>query len=132
MRTLQNRDGFALPMTILVIGFMTAGVLAAFERSGSEVRLVDNQRAQLTAFAVAEAGLQQDLAATRGIPLATAKYVFGNDTALVTAIRIRPAPTLDDPAIWLIRSEGRVRSGARADLRTSRTVAQLAYLMAAR
>ena len=132
MRTLQNRDGFALPMTILVIGFMTAGVLAAFARSGSEVRLVDNERAQLTAFAVAEAGLQQYFATTRGTPATTATYVFANDTAHVTAIRIRPAPTLNDPAIWLIRSEGRVRSGTRADLRTSRTVAQLAYLTTAR
>src|SRR5687768_185717 len=91
MRTLNNRAGFALPMTILVIGFMTAGVLAAFARSGSEARLVDNERAQLTAFAVAEAGLQQYLAVTRGVPPATVTYVFANDTAIVTSKLIRPA-----------------------------------------
>ena len=127
MAALRNREGFALPMTILVIGFMTAGVLAAFARSGSEVQIVDNQRAQLTAFAVAEAGLQQYLATTRGTPRTTATFTYGNDTARVTATQIRPAATTKDTAIWLIRSEGRVRSGTRGVLRTSRTVAQLAY-----
>jgi len=40
-----RRAGYALPVTVLVIGFITAGVVAAFSRTSAEVRIVDNQNA---------------------------------------------------------------------------------------
>ncbi|HUF51260.1 MAG TPA: hypothetical protein VMN60_10525 [Longimicrobiales bacterium] len=128
MRPFENRAGFALPMTILVIGFMTAGVLAAFARSSSEVQLVDDQRAQLTAFAMAEAGLQRYLATTKGPPAATVTYGdFAGGSATVTATLMRPAPTNADTAVWLISSVGMAGSAATGRLVAKRTVAQLAY-----
>lgn len=123
-----DRSGFALPMVIMVVGFLTAGVLAAFARSGSEIQLVDNQRAQTAAFAVAEAGLQQFLATGMVFgdsTIASDEYAWGSDTARITANRVRPSPADDEPSVWLIRSVGTV-GPADGRPQGSRTVAQLA------
>ena len=124
-----NQPGFALPMAILVIGFMTAGVLAAFARTSAEVQIVDDQTVETRAFANAERGLGQFLA-TGSVPTSptTATYAFGGpDTAYVTAVQMRAAASPTDTAIWLVSSTGRV--GARgSDPAGTRTVAQLAYM----
>jgi len=120
-----RRDGFALPMVILVIGFMTAGVLAAFTRTGTEFQLVDNQQLQTDAFAIAEAGLQQYLATGRVTP-ATATYTYANGTAVVTATQMRAATATVD-AIYLISSVGSV-TGSPNRPPATRTVAQFATL----
>ncbi|HSJ10228.1 MAG TPA: hypothetical protein VK928_09950 [Longimicrobiales bacterium] len=120
-----NRAGFAMPMVILVIGFMTAAVLAAFTRSGVEFQLVDNHQLQTDAFAVAEAGLQSFIANGRTNP-ATATYTFANGTAVVTAIRMRPMTDTEE-AKWLIRSVGTV-TAVRTGPPARRTVAQFATM----
>jgi hypothetical protein len=122
----RNREGFALPMAILVIGFMTAGIIAAFTRVGAEAQTVSNQQAQTAAFAVADAGLADWMAAGR-LPNTTntaqRTFIYGNDSAVVHARRIRPPATGE--SLVLISSTGFVRGGAaRAPAR--RTVAQFA------
>src|SRR5690606_1698272 len=105
-----NQPGFALPMAILVIGFMTAGVLAAFARTSAEVQIVDDQTVETRAFANAERGLGQFLA-TGSVPTSptTATYAFGGpDTAYITAVQMRAAASPTDTAIWLVSSTGRV------------------------
>lgn len=130
MRIQSDRAGFALPMAILVIGFMTAGVVAAFARASSEVRLVDNQRAQTTAFAVAQAGLDRYLARGRVAPADTTStgvtYIVGNDTAKVRVWLMRAAPGVNDTALYLIRSEGITRGGVNIPA-GRRTIAQFAF-----
>ena len=126
MKLHTNRSGFALPMAILVIGVMTAGALAAFARTGAESHMVDNQVVETKAFANAERGLGEFLAAG-SIDNTNVTYNFGGgDSAIVSALLMRAAPTLADTAIWLISSTGRVaaRQGRPAG---QRTVAQLAY-----
>lgn len=120
-----DRGGFALPMAILVIGFLTASVMAAFARTGAEVRIVDNQAAQLRAFAVASAGLEQYIARGRITPTADV-IAFGGDTARVTLTLMHKGPALRDTAVYLIRSTSQTRGGVGRPEGT-RTVAQFAY-----
>lgn len=120
-----DRGGFALPMAILVIGFLTASVMAAFARTGAEVRIVDNQAAQLRAFAVASAGLEEYIARGRTTP-ASVDFDYGGDTARVTITLMRPGATAKDTSVYLVRSTSKVRGGANRPEGT-RTVAQFAY-----
>lgn len=121
------RRGFAMPMVIMVIGVMTAAVLAAFSRTGSEIQTVDNHRLQTRAFSVAEAGLHQFLANGR-VNVTTRTYTYGNATASVTAREMRPRPLIGtEDAIWVVSSTSTVPGGVgRAPVR--RTVAQFATL----
>lgn len=125
MHLRKNQDGFALPMAILAIGFMTAGVVAAFTRVGAEAQIVGNQGAQTAAFAVADAGLAHWMAVGRIPANQTVRdtvFVFGMDSAFVTARRIHAQ---DGGFLVLVSSEGYARGGiGRAPAR--RTVAQFA------
>lgn len=107
----SDRDGFALPMVILVIGFMTAGVLAAFARSTSEVQLVDNHRTETRAYALAESGLSDFLLRTRLTPAETT-FVYAGGTATVKVTTMRAAPTAKDTSLHIIRSVGMATAGA--------------------
>jgi Tfp pilus assembly protein PilX len=118
-----RRGGFALPMSILLVGFIGAAVMAAFVRVGAEVRTADNQQAQQTAFALANAGLDRFLARGR---LTDTTYTFADGTAAVTAILMKPAPTPTDTAVYVVRSIGTGRGGASRPA-ARRTVAQLAW-----
>jgi hypothetical protein len=124
-----NRGGFALPMAILVIGFLTASVMAAFARAGAEVRVVDNQQAQLRAFAVASAGLEQYIARGRIAPLDTV-IAFGADSAHVT-VTLMHAPAFSDTSLYLVRSTARTRGGVGRPVGT-RTVSQFAHRVVGR
>jgi hypothetical protein len=126
MNIRTDREGFALPMAILVIGFMTAGIVAASTRVGAEAQTVDNHRAQLAVFACAEAGLARYMLEGRLLPsvtTTTATYTCPGGSATVTALRLR-----DDTgagALVLVSSRGQIASGAGRPP-TERTVAQLA------
>ena len=126
----SNRAGFALPMAVLVIGFITAGVIAAFSRTAAEVRIVDNQNAQTTAFAVAQAGLERYVARGRVTPADTIMTIPGG-TARVRATLMRPATLLNDTAIYLIRSEAATAGGVGIPP-GRRTVAQFAFKLRGR
>jgi hypothetical protein len=107
----SDRDGFALPMSILLIGFLTAGVMAAFSRTDSEGQTVRNAVNQVDAYTLAEAGLNRAIA-NRSTGPATATYDFPGGSAIVDIHMVRPMVSIDVPAIYLIRSEGRPISGA--------------------
>jgi Tfp pilus assembly protein PilX len=128
----NNRDGFALPMAVLALGLITAGVMAAFTRAGAEARTVDNQQEQQAAFGVANAGLERYLAEARflsgdTITGRTFSFVDGNAHVMVHVMRNRAHAR--DTTILLIRSIGTVNRdnvGAGRPAAT-RTVAQLAW-----
>jgi hypothetical protein len=126
MKMRSDRAGFALPMSILVIGFMTAGVVAAFARATSEIRIVDNQRAQTAAFGAAQAGLDRYMARGRVTPADTTMVIQGADSARVRATLIRPAATAQSPSLYLVRADGSTRAGSGIPA-GRRTVAQYAY-----
>jgi hypothetical protein len=127
MSTLQNRSGFALPMAILTIGLITAGVVASFARVGAEVQTVDNVRAQTEAFALAEAGLAEFLATpgllAPGADSLAQPFVTAGGTATVQARRLYR--TDGTQSILVVRSTGRAftRPGRP---QAQRTVAQFA------
>src|ERR671922_1450927 len=125
-----QRQGYALPVTVLAIGFITAGVVAAFSRTTAEVRIVDNQNAQTTAFAVAQAGLERYLARGRILPVDTTMTLPGG-TARVRLTLMRPAATKMDTAIYLIRSEAATAGGSGIP-QGRRIVAQFAYRLRGR
>lgn len=125
MRLRADRSGFALPMTILLIGFMTAGVLAAFARTSSELQIVDDEMASTIAFANAERGLAQFFA-TGKVANPNVTYTYSNGTAAVTATLIHDAPGTD-PDTWLVRSIGTATGAPRKPV-ARRTVAQVALL----
>ena len=121
----SNREGFALPMAILLIGFMTAGVLAGFARSSAEVQVTNNQAAETGAFAIAEAGLAHYMGRGQITPADTT-FVYPGGQAQVTVTLMKAAPTPADTAVYMIRSTGRVNSPAGVPQAT-RTVAQFAF-----
>jgi hypothetical protein len=55
------RRGFALPMALFIIGFLAVSITAAFAMMGGERRTNSNTGAQVNAFALAQAGLEQYL-----------------------------------------------------------------------
>ncbi|MFN2567964.1 MAG: hypothetical protein ABR499_23500, partial [Gemmatimonadaceae bacterium] len=61
MRTLRNRHGFALPMTIMVIVVLTAALTAAFVATAAETTTNVAYRGQSRAFMVAQMGLERFL-----------------------------------------------------------------------
>ncbi len=54
----QRRDGFALPLTILVLTLLTMGLVASFAVTSSEASVTASQRAQARAYTYAQQGLE--------------------------------------------------------------------------
>ena len=57
-RTTRERRGFALPMAILVIAFLTVSIAAAYTATSSELTTNMAQRGESKAYMVAQAGLE--------------------------------------------------------------------------
>ena len=56
--TSTRRRGFALPLVILVIAVLTAGLVASFAAASAEFGTTNAQRAQSRSFAIAQSGLE--------------------------------------------------------------------------
>jgi hypothetical protein len=125
--TMQSRrSGFALPMAILMIGFMTAGLVAAFTRIEAESRTVDHLTSELEAFALAQTGLDRALAAGKTTPaLDTVDLPGGAAVVQITLVRAAANPTADT-SLWLVRSTGRTTAHGAGRPSAVRTVAQIA------
>jgi hypothetical protein len=150
------RRGFALPMAILVIAFLTITIAAAYSATTAEQMTYTSQRGESRAYMIAQAGLESFMArrnevnpngtpwcASCGFP-PTTTYESTTVTlkagyAQVVAKRIRVGND-KRPAIYLLRSRG-VDTSARAisgsaiganganklNQYAERTVAQLVY-----
>src|SRR5690348_9448977 len=140
----RARNGFALPMAILVIAFLTVTIAVAYSATTAERLTNDAQRTESKAYMIAQAGLENFMArrnepgfcALCGLPPAvtyestTVRLKTGY--AQVVAQRLR-AGDLTKPAIYLLRSRGvdtssySVRGGLKSAQQAERTVAQLVY-----
>ena len=142
-----KRQGFALPMAILVIAFLTVTLAATYVATSSEMTTNIAQRGESRAFMLAQAGLENFMArrnengfcANCGFP-PTVTYesttVTGlpGGTAQVVAQRVRVA-TNSRPAIYLLRSKGvdtlsftfTDSAGSKVKSYSTRSVAQLVY-----
>jgi hypothetical protein len=138
----RRRSGFALPMVLLVLAFLTVTVVAAYSATSTEFITNSAQKGESRAFMLAQAGLESFMARRNevnfcdscGFPPAvkyestTVKLPGGY--AQVVAQRVRIATSVA-PAIYLLRSRGvdtvsKVSGGGRL-INGERTVAQLVY-----
>ena len=145
--TARTRKGFALPMAILVIAFLTVTLAAAYAATSAERTTNESQRTESKAYMIAQAGLENFMARRNepnfckvcGLPPATTfestKVVLKAGLAYVSARQLR-AGDLTKPAIYLLSSRGIDTSSqsikGRDKLKDStqwaeRTVAQLVY-----
>lgn len=120
-----NREGFALPMAVLLIAFMTAGVMAAFARTQSETRVLEDSAQEIEALAIAQDGLERAIISNRNTPADTT-YTVLLGTAQVRRTLLKAAAHSKDTSVWLFRSTGRTtpRPGRPA---AQRDVAQIVY-----
>ncbi|MDB4875243.1 MAG: hypothetical protein JWM41_1689 [Gemmatimonadetes bacterium] len=114
---LSNRNGFALPMAILIIAVLTAAMAAAFSATASEYTTNAAERGQNRAYNLAEAGLEQFLVLRNqtGWCLhcsdpATAdsewtRVTLASGYADVVAVKVRPVVGTAN-AVFFIRSTG--------------------------
>jgi Tfp pilus assembly protein PilX len=138
----SERRGFALPMAILVLALMTAGVVAAYSSTTAETVTNNAMRSQDRAYQLAEAGLQQFMVrrGTSGFcsncvsdpAMADSEWTRVSLTggyADVVAMRVRPAVG-SSPAIFFIRSTGTDTSvklgGAGSNVNAQRTIGEYA------
>jgi len=149
----RERRGFALPMAILVIAFLTVTISAAYTATSSELTTTTAQRGESKSYMVAQAGLENFMARRNEnnfcpmctvvgglVPPATTyestTVGMPGGLAYVVAQRIRQANN-NRPAIYLLRSRG-VDTSSKAltgssivggvdRAKAERTVAQLVY-----
>lgn len=131
----QYRKGFALPLAILVIGILSISIAAGFTLVNSERRGVDDQKAQVSAFVLAEQGLEtffvkrDSLGFNSRPPLVTegpVRIYLKGGYADVQLDRIRP-PTGSLAGLYVVRSKGTQTQGAIGGAPAGvRTVAQYA------
>jgi hypothetical protein len=135
MQKLSNRDGFAIPMAVLVVAILSVSIAAGFTLVIAERRGVDDQKAQVTAFVLAEQGLQmffikRDSLGFTSTPPAVKEgpvriYLKGG-YADVQLDRVRP-PTGSQAGLYVVRSKGTQTQGAVGGTPAGvRTVAQYA------
>jgi hypothetical protein len=146
-RDARERRGFALPMAILIIAFLTVTISAAYTATSSELTTNMAQRGESKSYMVAQAGLENFMArrnetvngvnfcATCGTPPTTTyestTVTLPGGYAQVVAQRIRVAND-KRPAIYLLRARGvdttsRAITGSSIASKAERTVAQLVY-----
>jgi hypothetical protein len=119
MRTLRNRHGFALPMTIMVIVVLTAALTSAFVATASETTTNTAMRGQNRAFMIAQMGLERFLENPDALALCpkcdtlrttAAVDIFGKqidgDSVYITVTRIRHQSGPAIPAVYFIQARG--------------------------
>lgn len=130
---MNRRDGFAIPTAILVIALLTASIAAGFAMVSVERRAVEDQFSQLSAFAIAQQGLEtfiqkRDSLGLTGTPPGTrdsVRITFSNGYAEVVAPQLI-ATTNSIGGLYVVRSRGVITKGTVAGTpQAVRTVAQL-------
>jgi hypothetical protein len=133
----SQRRGFAIPIALLVIAALTIMIAGGFSLVSAERRSVADQKSQITAFRIAEQGLEIFLVRRDSLMAGHPGYshVPGNkpDTAIipvtggvatVTLTRLRPVRG-SQSGLYVARSQGVETSGAYAGTPQGvRTVAQ--------
>jgi Tfp pilus assembly protein PilX len=121
-----------LPTTLLVTTLLTVMLTAAFILVTAEYRTTDNSLANTRALTLAQAGLQNYLAANRALTTSSTydsvRYTLTGGYADVVAQRLYPQ-TDTTVALWIIRSSGYSTVATQSGItQGKRVVAQLAEL----
>lgn len=120
MKLSSQRKGFALPTAILVVGILSISIAAGFTLVNAERRGVDDQKAQVSAFVLAQQGLEtffikRDSLGFRATPPLVKEgpiriYLKGG-YADVQLDRVR-APSGSLAGLYVVRSKGTQTQGA--------------------
>ncbi len=129
---MHSRDGFALPVALFVVGFLTIGVAAAFARVDNESRVNRDRDAEVDSYSVANSGLEYYLTNRRALgmnqfPPPAAESVRVNvpgGYADVVLAQVR-AQSATAEALYFVRSRGTaIRGAAPGTPPAQRTVSQ--------
>jgi hypothetical protein len=136
MQTNNDRRGFAIPMAVLVIAVLTIMVAGGFSLVSAERRSVADQKSQISAFRIAEQGLEIYLVRRDSLLKNTPNYTrvpsakdsvriaMTGGYADVSLTRLR-APRGSQSGLYVVRSKGTETTGAYAGTPQGvRTVAQ--------
>src|SRR6059058_696574 len=136
MQTNIERRGFAIPMAVLVIAVLTIMVAGGFSLVSAERRSVADQKSQISAFRIAEQGLELYLVRRDSLLSGTPNYTrvpgakdsvrinMTGGYADVSLTRLRP-PKGSQSGLYVVRSKGVETVGAYAGTPQGvRTVAQ--------
>lgn len=131
---MTTREGFAIPAAILAIALLTASIAAGFAMVSVERRAVEDQSSQLSAFSLAQQGLETFLVKRDSLGLIvtppgvrdSVRVTYSNGYAEVISVRMI-APVNGAGGLYAVRSKGVVTRGSIAGTpQAVRTVAQLA------
>jgi hypothetical protein len=131
-----ERRGFAIPMAILVIAVLTIMLVGGFSLVSAERRSVSDQKSQISAFRLAEQGLEIYLVRRDSLEAADPSWskipgakdsvhiMLPGGYADVSLTRLRP-PTGSQSGLYIARSKGTETAGVYAGTPQGvRTVAQ--------
>jgi hypothetical protein len=131
-----ERRGFAIPMAILVIAVLTIMLAGGFSIVSAERRSVSDQKSQISAFRIAEQGLELYLVRRDSLlagdpnytkipgPKDSVRVIVPGGYADVSLTRLRP-PTGSQSGLYIARSKGTETVGLYAGTPQGvRTVAQ--------
>ena len=126
-----ERRGFALPVAVMVIAVLTIMIAGGFSLVSAERRSVADQKSQISAFRIAEQGLEmylvrRDSLGLVGVPGAkdSVRLTLEGGYADVSLTRIRPVQG-SLSGLYVVRSKGVETTGAYAGTPEGvRTVAQ--------
>ena len=138
MRNYSERRGFAIPIAVLVIAVLTIMIAGGFSLVSAERRSVADQKSQISAFRIAEQGLELFLVRRDSLMAGNPNYTrvpgaadsvrvtMAGGYADVTLTRLRP-PRGSQSGLYVVRSRGVETTGAYAGTPQGvRTVAQYA------
>jgi len=136
MKTNTERRGFAIPIAVLVIAVLTIMIAGGFSIVSAERRSVADQKSQISAFRIAQQGLENYLVRRDSLLLGTPGYSkipgakdsvrinMSGGYADVSLTRLRP-PKGSQSGLYVARSKGTETAGAFAGTPQGvRTVAQ--------
>jgi hypothetical protein len=114
----SKREGFAIPLALMLVVFITVGVTTAFTRIQSESRADQDRQARIDAFSYAQRGLEQfttdrpNLGFTVKPPAAaeSTRIAMPDGHADVILTLVKPKTTTRQ-ALYMIRSRGVKRTG---------------------
>src|SRR5688572_33296290 len=79
----QRREGFAIPLSIMVIGFLSVSLMAAFARVDSEYRVTTNRSIMVDAFGLAQSGLERSVVQRTALGFTTTPPAASESTRIV-------------------------------------------------
>jgi hypothetical protein len=130
-----NRSGFAMPMTLMILVFLTVGAATAFARVQTEMRAGQNREIETDAFAYAQSGLERftidryNLGFTTNPPAnwESTRIAMSGGYADVILRRVRPKVGAN-LAMYLVKSRGVRQAGSTAwTPRSEAVVSQYTY-----